>query len=74
MAVTTTTVPSSGPRSHIEWGPIILGTIAASAISVVLLTFGAALGLSATSAQPYAGLSAKAIVRPATSSADAPMP
>jgi hypothetical protein len=61
MAVTTTTVSPGNPRSHIEWGPIILGTLAASAISVVLLTFGAALGLSATSAQPYAGLSAKAV-------------
>jgi hypothetical protein len=45
---------------YLEWGPVILGTLGASAISFVLLTFGAALGLSAVSPYPYAGLSAKA--------------
>lgn len=48
------------PR-YVEWGPVILGTLAASAISIVLLTFGAALGLTGVSPYPYAGLSAKAI-------------
>jgi len=46
---------------YVEWGPIILGAIGATAISVVLLTFGAALGLSSVSPYPYAGLSSKAI-------------
>jgi hypothetical protein len=46
---------------YVEWGPIILGALGASAISLVLLTFGAALGLSSVSPYPYAGLSAKAI-------------
>ena len=47
------------PR-HLEWGPVILGALGATAIAVVLLTFGAALGLTAVSPYPYAGLSAKA--------------
>ncbi|MBV8189779.1 MAG: hypothetical protein JO339_21225 [Alphaproteobacteria bacterium] len=46
---------------YVEWGPIVLGALGATAISVVLLTFGAALGLSTVSPYPYAGLSAKAI-------------
>lgn len=61
----TVTVPATAaadvvaPR-HIEWSPVILGALGATAISVVLLTFGAALGLTAVSPYPYAGLSAKA--------------
>lgn len=66
--VTTTTAPVAavvapdlpGGR-YIDWGPIILGTLGALAIMVVLMTFGAALGLSVVSPQPYAGLSAKAV-------------
>ena len=46
---------------YFEWGPVILGTLGASAISIVLLTFGAALGLAGVSPYPYAGLSAKAL-------------
>jgi hypothetical protein len=67
MAVTTTaadaTVVSTDLPAgrYVEWGPIILGTLGALAIMVVLMTFGGALGLSVTSAQPYAGLSAKAL-------------
>lgn len=64
----TVTVPTAvvapealAPSQSIEWGPVILGGLAATAISVVLLTFGAALGLSAVSPYPYAGLSAKAM-------------
>jgi hypothetical protein len=38
-----------------------MGALGASAISMVLFTFGAGIGLSATSAQPYAGASAKAL-------------
>lgn len=45
---------------QLEWGPVIAGALGATAISVVLLTFGAALGLSAVSPYPYAGLSARA--------------
>jgi hypothetical protein len=67
MAVTTTTADATVVATdlpagrYVEWGPIILGTLGALAIMVVLMTFGSALGLSVTSAQPYAGLSAKAL-------------
>ena len=52
---------SSTPARSVQWGAVILGALGATAISMVLLTFGAGIGLSATSAQPYAGASAKAI-------------
>lgn len=69
MAITTTTVAAApgvvagaaGPVRSVQWGAVILGALGATAISMVLLTFGAGLGLSATSAQPYAGASAKAM-------------
>ena len=67
MAVVTTTTdapssrPTCRPGAMSTGGPIILGTLGALAITVVLMTFGGALGLSVTSAQPYAGLSAKAL-------------
>lgn len=70
MAIATTTVAAApaavvgaaaGPVRSVQWGAVILGALGATAISMVLLTFGAGLGLSATSAQPYAGASAKAL-------------
>jgi len=69
MAITTTTVAAApaavigaaGPVRSVQWGAVILGALGATAISMVLLTFGAGLGLSAASAQPYAGASAKAL-------------
>ena len=67
MAVVTTTTEATVVATdlpagrYVDWGPIILGTLGALAIMVVLVTFGGALGLSVTSAQPYAGLSAKAL-------------
>ena len=67
MAVVTTTTDATVVATdlpagrYVDWGPIILGTLGALAIMVVLMTFGGALGLSVTSAQPYAGLSAKAL-------------
>ena len=45
--------------SFLEWGPVIAGAFLAAALSFVLLTFGAAIGLSATSPWPSSGLSAK---------------
>src|SRR3569833_1981083 len=72
MAVTTTTVvpapsatalgatPVASVRS-VQWGAVILGALVASSICLVLLTFGAGIGLSATSAHPYAGASPKAL-------------
>jgi hypothetical protein len=70
MAVTTTVVPvaavgsaglATGPARSVQWGAVILGALGAMAISMVLLAFGAGVGLSVTSAQPYAGASAKAL-------------
>jgi hypothetical protein len=64
MAVTTTTVTPAAvgsPARSVQWGAVILGALAASAISMVLLTFGAGIGLSAASPYPYAGASAKAL-------------
>ncbi|CAN5923615.1 hypothetical protein BH11PSE3_BH11PSE3_44460 [soil metagenome] len=61
VAVPVTTVVATelpGGR-YLEWGPIFVGALGTLAILVVLLTFGAALGLSVVSPQPYAGLSAK---------------
>ena len=64
-AIATSTAPVTAAvtvRPHyLEWGPVILGALAATAISVVLLTFGAALGLSVVSPYPYAGISAKGL-------------
>jgi hypothetical protein len=47
--------------SGVDIRSVVAGAIAASALSVLLLGFGAALGLSLTSARPYAGLSAFAV-------------
>jgi len=47
--------------SYLEWGPIVAGALLAAALSFVLLTFGAAIGLSATSPWPNSGVSAKFI-------------
>jgi hypothetical protein len=64
-AIATSTGPVATAvtvRPHyLEWGPVILGALGATAISVVLLTFGAALGLSVVSPYPYAGISAKGL-------------
>jgi hypothetical protein len=57
-AVTATERPAS---DYIEWGPLILGALGATAMSVVLLTFGAALGLSVVSPYPFAGISARGL-------------
>jgi hypothetical protein len=59
-ATTTTVVPvETGPFRYLDWGPVILGALGAAAMSVVLLAFGSALGLSVVSPYPYAGISAK---------------
>jgi hypothetical protein len=54
--VVPVTASDARPR-YVEWAPVIAGAIAAAAISFVLLTFGAAIGLSATSAWPDRGIS-----------------
>ncbi|MGI8527622.1 MAG: hypothetical protein ACR2K5_15910 [Pseudolabrys sp.] len=43
--------------SYVEWGPIIAGAVGASAISFLLLTFGASVGLTFTSPWSSSGTS-----------------
>src|ERR1700712_1485178 len=54
MARRTLSIPSRGITTgpYLEWGPIIAGAIGASAISLLLLGFGASVGLSLTSPWP----------------------
>jgi len=47
--------------SFVEWGAVLAGAALAAAISFVLLTFGTAIGLSATSPWPDSGMSAKVV-------------
>jgi hypothetical protein len=54
----TVSVPGT---SFVEWGAVLAGAVLAAAISLVLLTFGAAIGLSAASPWPNSGVSAKVI-------------
>ena len=55
------TRPSQTQIGFVEWGPILAGAVLAAAVSFVLLTFGTAIGLSATSPWPGSGLSAKVL-------------
>jgi hypothetical protein len=50
---------SAASGSFVEWGAVLAGAFLAAAISFVLLTFGTAIGLSATSPWPNSGVSAK---------------
>ena len=52
---------STPGASFVEWGAVLAGAVLAAAITFVLLTFGAAIGLSATSPWPNSGASAKLI-------------
>jgi hypothetical protein len=54
-------VTSTAGTSFVEWGAVVAGAVLAAAISFVLLTFGTAIGLSATSPWPNSGASAKVI-------------
>jgi hypothetical protein len=56
----TSADPTAG-ASFVEWGAVFAGAVLAAAIAFVLLTFGTAIGLSATSPWPNSGLSAKVI-------------
>ena len=58
--VTSSTTAAPG-TSFVEWGAVLAGAVLAAAISFVLLTFGAAIGLSATSPWPNSGASAKVV-------------
>jgi hypothetical protein len=50
-----------GSPSFVEWSAVLAGAVLAAALSFVFLTFGAAIGLSATSPWPNSGLSAKVV-------------
>src|SRR5256885_1652440 len=54
--------------SFVEWGAVLAGAFLAAGISFVLLTFGAAIGLSATSPWPNSGASPTAPARKAAQS------
>lgn len=47
----------SSEASYMDWPAIFAGTVVAAAISLVLITFGSALGLSLTSAHENTGIS-----------------
>lgn len=49
--VITRSAPQVGTQSYVEWGAVFAGASVAMAVSLVLLTFGAAIGLSSVS--PY---------------------
>lgn len=55
------TSQSQTKTSFVDWGPVLAGAVIASALSFVLLTFGTAIGLSATSPWPNSGVSAKVL-------------
>lgn len=57
VAVVETTINTE--RSSVDWGAVIAGAVIAAAISFVLFTFGAAVGLSITS--PYPGETVSAV-------------
>jgi hypothetical protein len=47
--------------SFVEWSAVLAGAVLAAALSFVFLTFGAAIGLSATSPWPNSGVSVKVV-------------
>lgn len=55
-----TTVVATGAAddsSYVDWPAIIAGTVLASAVALVLITFGSAVGLTLTSAREESGMS-----------------
>jgi len=57
VVVSAPAAVGSEERSYVDWPAIFAGTVVASAISLVLLTFGSAIGLSLTSAHEGSGIS-----------------
>jgi hypothetical protein len=55
------TSPSQARTNFVEWGPVLAGAVLAAALSFVLLTFGTAIGLTATSPWPGSGISAQVL-------------
>lgn len=50
-------VVGDADRSYVDWPAVLAGTVLATAISLVLLTFGSSLGLSLASVEPGEGVS-----------------
>jgi len=61
MAPTATSTIVGTATPVIDWRAVLAGALGASALFGLFLAFGSALGLSMTSARPYAGLSATTI-------------
>lgn len=59
--VSPAAVATPAGTSFVEWGAVFAGAVLAAALSFVFLTFGTAIGLSATSPWPNSGLSAKVL-------------
>src|SRR5688572_4249500 len=57
VAVLSTTI-NNDVSAHVDWPAIVAGAVIAAAISFVLFTFGAAVGLSITSPYPAESVSA----------------
>ena len=47
--IVTRSTPQVGAQSYVEWGAVFAGATVALAVSLVLLSFGAAIGLSSVS-------------------------
>lgn len=62
-AAATTAPPSAAEKSVglVEWGAVLAGALTAAAISLVLYSFGSAIGLSLVSPWPNSGLPAKLV-------------
>jgi hypothetical protein len=58
-ATVATARPGAAGASYVEWGAVFAGALTAAALSFVLLTFGAAIGLSMVSPWPSSGVSAR---------------
>jgi len=54
----TTALPMGAQVAHVDWGATLAGAFVATAIASVMTTFGAGIGLSATSVAPGRGWSA----------------
>jgi hypothetical protein len=48
---TVTSAPNAEPR-YLQWTPVLAGALGATALSLILVTFGAAVGLGVSSAAP----------------------
>ncbi len=57
MTTIATTAGLAARPGYLDWGAVLAGAVAAAALSFLLLTFGATIGLTLTSPWPYEGVS-----------------